>query len=367
MKKHNSFINGLDAVLAAVNSVHPYLLVVFVLCAHFLSMVPSGNEEAYFPLAKQFVNPQWMPHSFVFNEWAGTRVLYQYVAGFMLRFMSFEQLAFWGRLFIFLISAYPLTRIFKLFRFSNVSLLIILELFLIRQAWIGGESFFGSIEPKSFAYIFVLFSLPCLFQKQYVKSILWAVGASYLHILAGGWYAVFALTYIMVYERSILKPVKLGLLYSLAMSPFLYFLSTHIIASGDIINGVNIDWVYVFYRNPHHCAPLSRPDALQVVLPSVIQLLVCTVLVIVLMRKKKGKRTDQLFWMNVVLMAMIWGAVIVSLVNTSGSISKYYLFRISSVAALLFNIYVFWWTIRYYPVFARKAGYVLFFLFLFLP
>lgn len=366
MKKHNSFLRGLDTVFRAINSVHPYLLVVVVLCAHFLSMVPSGNEEAYFPLAKQFVNPDWMPHSFVFNEWAGTRVLYQYIAGFLLQFMSFEQLSFWGRLVIFLVSAYPLTRLFKLFRFSNVTLLIILELFLIRQAWIGGESIFGSIEPKSFAYIFVLFSLLFLFQKQYVKSILLAVGASYFHILVGGWYAVFALIFILMYERTIVKPIQLGLLYSAAMAPFLYFLSTHIIESGDMINGVNIDWVYVFYRNIHHCAPLSRTDAMSVVVPSVVQLFVCSGLIVFFMRKKSDIVSDKLFWANLVLFAMIWCAIIISLLNTSGSISKYYLFRISSVAALLFNVYVFWWTLRYYPAFARKAGYVLFFL-VFIP
>jgi len=367
MKTSNSFTKILDAAFTKINACNPYLLVFIVICGHLLSFSLATNDEAYFPLAKQFINPDWMPNSFVFGEWAGTRLLYQYLIGFALKFMSFEQLAFWGRLVTFIITTIPLTKLFKQFNFSNVTLLIALELFLIRPSWVGGEYIFGGTEAKTFAYIFILYAISSLFKKKYMQVTLFAIFASYFHILVGGWFMVFALSYILIYERSLLQPLKLGVIFSIALSPFLYFLTSNIAGEGSgIINGVNIDWVYSFYRNPHHCVPLSRPDWMTVVLPSLIQIFISCILLVTVLRKKRGQLSDQFFWMMLVIFVMLWTATIVSLVNTSGSISKYYLFRINTVGALIFYIYVIWWTIRYYPKFARKAGYVLFFLF-FIP
>lgn len=366
MKLENKFSQKLERFFELINSTNPYFLVLFVIAAHYLSFKPTGNEELYFPLAKQFMNPNWMPHSFIVNEWPGTRILYQLITGFMLKYMTFEQVGFWGRLFIFIVSAYPLTQLFKLFRFSNVAILIIIEIFLIRQSWIGGEYIFENFEPKSFAYIFVLFSLPLLIKGKYMQSIILAGLASYFHILVGGWYAVFALMYTLIYSRNFLQTFKLGVVYTLIVSPFAYYLSLQIFESGSIINGINIDWVYTFYRNPHHTAPLSRPDALTVVWPSIIQMAIFMVWMVFVMRKKRGQYADKLFIMNTVIYTMLWIGLIISTINTSGSILKYYLFRINTVGALLFYIYVFWWFNQYHPKISRKAGYILFFL-LFLP
>ncbi|WP_066629522.1 hypothetical protein [Labilibacter marinus] len=366
MKPTNSFAARVENIFTYINSVNPYFLTVLIISAHYLGFTLTSNEEIYFPLAKHFADPSWLSHSFVVKEWPGTRVLYQYIAGFMLKYMSFENVAFYGRLIIFLISAYPLTKLFKLFKFSNISFLILLEIFLISQSWIGGEYIFENFEPKSFAYIFVLFSLHLLVKGKYWQSIALASLASYFHILVGGWYTAFALTYILAYEKKFILPIKLGIMYVVIVSPFVYYLSQHIFESGSLINGVNIDWVYTFYRNPHHTAPLSRPDALKVVWPSIIQMIVMMIFIISVMRKNKGLYTNKLYIMNLVLFTMIWIALFTSVINTSGSFLKYYLFRINTVGALMFYIYLFWWIKRYHPKFARKATYFAFFL-LFIP
>ncbi|TRX66229.1 hypothetical protein [Carboxylicivirga sp. M1479] len=364
MNRQHPYLQKINLLFTSINQVNPYYLVLLVLCGHFLSFAPHTNEEAYFPLAKHFIDPSWMTGSFVFGEWPGTRLLYQYIAGFFLKYMSFESLSFWSRLVIFIASAFPLTKLFKHFNFSNITLLIILELFLIHQSWIGGEYIFGGFETKSLAYIFILFSLVSLFKKHYWYFIILSVAGSYFHVLVGIWYTLFALTYILIYERSVVLPVKLGISYSILLSPFIYFLSLHILGGSNIIEGVNIDWVYSYYRNPHHCVPFSRSVWPRVVLPSLIQIIISSILLFTLLRKKRSQQSDQFFWMMVVIFFMLWAAIIISLLDTTGSITKYYLFRINSIGALIFYIYVFWWIKRFYPVLARKAGYFLFFLFL---
>ena len=356
MKSPNRFIRCLDRILGRINAANPYLLVLAALSAQYLSFLPAGNEEAYFPLAKQFVDPSWMPHSFVFNEWPGTRILFQLIAGHLLRFLTFEQLAFVGRLAVFTVSAYPLVRFFRLFRFSNVSMLILLQLFLVRPYWVGGEFIFCDFEPKSLAYVFVLFSLPMLARGRYLASVLLAAAASYFHILAGGWYAVFALAYIALYERQIVRPFLLGLLYAALMSPFLYYLSTEIHSTGSVLNGVNLDWVYVFYRNAHHAAPLSRPGAFHRVVAAMVGMVAAAVYLLRLSGKRPDEWTAKLRAMNAVALAMLAAGLLISVLNASGSISKYYLLRIASVGILLFWTCVFWRTRRHHPQLARSPG-----------
>ena len=366
MKKNSQYLHKVNSIIASINQINPYILILISLCLHHLSFKTNGNEEVYIALAKQYMNPDWMPGSFWFNEWPANRVIFQYIFGFFLKFASFEQVAFGGRIIIFTLTTIPLVKLYKTLKFSNITSLIVTELFLLRQTWIGGETIFSGIESKSLAYIFIFYSLISLLTDKYYRAIVLAIIASYFHILVGGWYAVFALGCILFYKRSILIPLKLGLIYTVGLIPQLIYLSSYILESESIINGVNINWVYTFYRNPHHCAPFSRGDWTSVVLPSFIQLIVTSILLLTLFRKKKGMLNDKLFWMASVTHLMIWAAVIITNLDSSGGISKYYLFRIGSVTAFVFYIYVFWWTIHTHPKFARKAGYFLFYCF-FIP
>ncbi len=121
-----------DILVTFFEKVDIRLLIFAVLCLNFLSLTLSSNEEAYLPLAKQFMDPDWIPHSFAFTEWPGNRLIFQFISGFALKYLTFEQVAFWGRLLVFLIIAFPVGGLFKRLQIGNLAALLLFQLYLIK-------------------------------------------------------------------------------------------------------------------------------------------------------------------------------------------------------------------------------------------
>jgi hypothetical protein len=330
-----------EKLIAFFAKIDVRLLLFILLCLNFLSFRLSSNEEVYLPLARQFMDPAWIPDSFVFTEWPGNRYLFQVIAGFALKYLSFEQVAFWGRLLVFAITVFPLGKLIKKLDIGNLAAIFLLQLYLIRPNYFAGEFIFGDFEPKSLAYIAVFAGLNSLLDKKHLMSAVWATVASYFHILVGGWFYVLVLLYTFFRYRSVILPVRQLLLFSVLIAPLAWYLSSVIISDGSVINGVNIDRVSVFYRNAHHLAPLYSKEQLPAILSKILMSAFLFALTLFVFRKKKGPLFDELFLLNVIILTLLFVFLPVSLVDKNGTLLKFYLFRLAGIGMLLMILYIF--------------------------
>jgi hypothetical protein len=317
------------------------LLIFVLLCLNFLSFKLSSNEEAYLPLAKQFLDPEWIKNSFTFTEWPGNRVFFQLIAGWALKFMSFEQVAFFGRLLVFAIIAIPAGGFIKRVKIGNLAAIILLQLYLVRQTFFAGEFIFGDFEPKSFAYIMVFAGLNCLLDRKYLLASVWAVPAAYFHILVGGWFFVLVTIFTFFSTKKISLLIKQGAIFVVLISPYVFYLAKEIFGSGSVVNGVNIDQIYVFFRNPHHTAPLSVKQHLLRTLIQVAVTAVAFVLTLFVFNKKKGQVFDELYLLNVIILTILFVSLGVSLIDHKAVFLKYYPFRLAALGELFMYLYVF--------------------------
>ena len=324
-----------------INRIDTRLLIFLILCLNFLSFVVHPNEEAYFSLAKQYMDPTWIPNSFIFSEWVGTRFLFQNIAGFALKFLSFEQLAFWGRLVNFALYAFPLALIFKELKMKNVVIFVLLQLFIFNlntQHFFGDEWIFKGFESKTLAYIFIFYAFYYLLKNKYGKVALFAAFASYFHILAGGWFFVLAFIYVAIANRDFKISLKTGTVYLGVVTPFIVYLGLYLNDSGNTINGVDIDWVYSFFRNTHHTAPMHTTSAMQAVFPRVVASFLLLLASIFYFRKYPDENIRKLNRIAAIALCMIFVGLIISYIDVNGRVLKYYLFRISSIGAFSYFI-----------------------------
>ncbi|MGB3469044.1 MAG: hypothetical protein WBA74_27410, partial [Cyclobacteriaceae bacterium] len=81
----------------ALDNVPLWLLIFLISILNFVSFDTWPNEENNFTMARHFLNPDWMPHSFSLQQWPGTNFIYWSLAGIGLKILNFGQLAFWTR------------------------------------------------------------------------------------------------------------------------------------------------------------------------------------------------------------------------------------------------------------------------------
>lgn len=78
------------------NRQNTFLLILILSILNFLGFTLQGGEEQYLAFARQFMDHSWMPDSFTLNQPAGGNLIFQVIAGFFLRYFTFEQVAFWA-------------------------------------------------------------------------------------------------------------------------------------------------------------------------------------------------------------------------------------------------------------------------------
>ncbi len=231
------------------------IFVLFILaCVNFLGVRLDGGEEQYLAFAKQYMNHSWMPHSFTLNHPPGGNLVFQVIAGFMLRYLTFEQTAFIGRLICFLMLVIPLGLIITRLQINNLTAVFIIQAFFFphQSIWMG-EWVFKGFEEKTVAYIFVYWAVYFLLTDKFRLSIIFSAAGTYFHFLVGGWTALFMVIYFMAYKRNIIQALFMGVLYLMLISPlFIHLYKSYIINNPSVINNIRISEIYAYYRLKHH-------------------------------------------------------------------------------------------------------------------
>jgi hypothetical protein len=331
----------LSKFIAGFNRLDSRILIFIILSIFFLGFELIYNEEHYFGYAKAFMDPEWIPGSFLFTDFPGTRIVFQYITGWALRFISFEQLAFFGRMLNFLLYAFPVAALARHFRLNNILLVFWLAvIFIPQQSFFAGEWMFGGFESKTIAYVFVLWSIYFFFKNRFLVSILLAGLSIYWHLLVGGWYSIYLFIFFLLKYKMNIKMVSCWFIYAIILSPLLIYIYKGMVSGNPtIINGVNTGEVYTFIRNPSHIGLFkSREFFLRYHAGKIFISLVAFILSLTLYRKSAPAHLKEMNTLLIIILIQNLSFVIIAYFDRKGAILKFYPFRGSLLAMLFFQL-----------------------------
>jgi hypothetical protein len=329
----------LRRVVNRVNRADKRLLIFALLFLNTLSLTLGENEEEYFAFARAFMDQTWIPGAKSVIDIPGTRIFFDTIVGFVLRYATFEQVALAGRCLIALLFAFPLAKIFTKLRLTNLESIFLLQLLCVpsHQSFFGKEWIFRSFETKTISYVFVFYSLYYLLDTRYLRSVLFAGFAVYFHILVGGWYALLLFVFLLVWGTPLKRILRYALLFSALTMPFgVYLADTYLVDNPGIIDGVRISQVYVYLRNPHHLDIISQighwGSSTQI---GVILSLLAGWLCIRLYLSNRDEVIRKLALLNIVIFGQQLLSLLIALKDTSGAFLKFYPYRTSSLSLFL--------------------------------
>jgi hypothetical protein len=309
-------------------------------CIFFLGFSLIYNEEQYFGYAKAFMDPGWMKDSFSFSDFPGSRILFQWPAGFLLRFISFGQLAFWGRLVSFLLLSFPLAALARHYRLNTIVFsFFLIALYLPQQSFFGGEWIYGGFESKVFAYVLILWSLVFLLKGKYFPAILLACLSVYWHILSGGWYCIYLFLYLLPRMVKEWKILGWWVFSGVLVLPLLYYMYRGIFSGAPgIIDGVNISAIYANVRNPQHIGIFRDARYFFSYHSGKIAVsALALVLSVTVYGKHLPLKYRELNGLLIIILIQNLLFVIVAYFDRNGTLMKTYPFRGSVLAMLLFQ------------------------------
>jgi hypothetical protein len=224
------------------------------------------NEVDVIPLAKQFVQPSWLPQDWYLNQPGGYRVLFLAIAGWLTQGVGLLWTSFIGRLICYGMVATGCVWIGQYLNLRLPFLLVAIACFTApsklnwAQGVIAGEWLVGGLEAKSFAYGCLLMAIACLFQRRYRwMAVLLGVATSF-HVLVGGWATFATLGWVCLHPKERFPAIALFLqaagLYLLASAVAIPAVVQQLL-SPEPDGAIAPSYIYVFWRLPHHLNPLG--------------------------------------------------------------------------------------------------------------
>jgi len=353
-------MKGAARIVTFVNRVHPAVWIVFVLSLYFLGFVLDGNEEQYLGYARKYFDPSWMAGTDVFNDFPGSRILFQWITGFFLKYFSFEQVAFWGRLASYILVAFPLAGILRMSGISNVAFLVWFPVFYLpQQSLFAGEWIFGPLESKTISYAFVLASLYFLLNEKYLPSVILGTVSVYWHLLVGGWWMLYLFVFLLVRKISLGKILFMGSLFLLLFFPLLIYLYSGLVKDNSpVVEGINTNQVYVFFRNPHHIGLFkSMSYFFHRHFPRVVVALGVLLFAYMISRIRKTGTISHLNALLIIILIQVFVSLVIAVFDRQGYFLKYYPFRGNGLAMFLFQLEAVSLLAEYFKNIEKKSGF----------
>jgi hypothetical protein len=310
-----------------------FIFLVFSISLISLPLSMSANEEHYFQLAYLRVSPTDFPLYHAVFDASNSRIFFETILGMLISFCGYDIAFVMARTINILLLATGLSFLFSSIGFSVLmSVGSIAIFYLFGQQFIGAEWIFGGVEAKTFAYAATFISLGYAFKQRWFFATLFAIIATYLHFLVGGFWAAVIIILAAASPKGIALGVRIFILYSIAILPIVTILVIDQFGA-DISNATtSITEIYVA-RNSHHISPFNSSFQISNWLPG-ISLLTCFGVFLFLI---KGFENDyKIIKLSLLLIAYLFLALTLSFFDrTTNFFSKLYLFRPSSLILLL--------------------------------
>ena len=317
------------------------ILIVFVLILLF--MPPSqwnSNEEQYLGYAWRRFSPENLVQISALRDTANHRFLFEYLTGFSINHIGFEWTHALGHIIVALLYSISLVTFFSSLGLSAIAYCSILLTFVwLGEDILGREWLFRGFEPKTLAYPFVFFSFSSSLEKRFGRAYLLLAVATYFHFLVGGFW--FLITFISqsYWTKNIKKTLLNSLKYLIACTPlFLMILVRQLQAqtSTNLAESANWNWIYSYFRAPHHVAPFASISQLAYwYKDGIVFLFGLTIISIVLYRYYEDNNEKYFLKLILALDFYLISILIISYFDKGGVLGKFILFRPSSVTLLL--------------------------------
>lgn len=241
-----------------------YLVYLFISSSVTIGFNWSGNEIHYFDLAHRWVNSGAFTEFHAVRDSSGGRIIAFFLIGGGIHLWGMEAAyAVFTSLFVILVPAAYLCLV-RALRVNLLPAALSIAIFLAGpQCLVAREFLFGSIEPKSFSYVCVLFGLACGFSGRRSGAAVFFVAAVYFHFLVGAFWGSAALVYYALSDkhlRDLKKP--LALFVSLTL-PLFGLIAFERLAGPTVqlhADAPSLAAIYSDFRHPHHLSPFTDFD-----------------------------------------------------------------------------------------------------------
>jgi hypothetical protein len=243
-------------------------LVVLALCLFNDNL--ASNEAGKLALARQQVDPGWIPHDWYLNSSQGYQWLFQQLSGRIVIPLGFPLGSLVVRLLGYGLWAWGLAGLTVPLGLSAALAALATALFSLSQGVMAAEWMVGGAEPKTFAYAALLLAYGAWRGRRWWACGLYSGLACAFHLLVGG-FGILALAGLALLRqgrhwngaalaRWICGCLLTALPVTLALVEQLFARGLRPGAGSGTEAGAGLPtagWIYVVLRNPHHLLPSS--------------------------------------------------------------------------------------------------------------
>ncbi|GAB4533963.1 MAG: hypothetical protein Tsb0014_19840 [Pleurocapsa sp.] len=320
------------------------------------------NEVDVLPLAKQYLDPSWIPNDWYLNQEPGYRLLFQTLVGWLIIQYGFLAGSIIGRLISYTLIAIGLVLIGKQLRLSLPFLLLTIVLFTYlnkgcQQGVIAGECLVGGLETKVFAYGFVLMALSFFLAERYILMSLFLGIATSFHVLVGGWTVLIIIGWFCLrpYQGlfKIKKAIPLMFLSYIFGSIFAFpAIWEQLFVATPINNDVPASsYMYVFMRLPHHLNPFTWTQGQWTEAIIYLIILVASMTLLRYLAQKRNsqdsdeilrdRKQQKLGHFALISLIPFLSGLLVAFFDSQGKLLQYYPFRLADIMLPLITCLLF--------------------------
>lgn len=308
-----------------------FYLTLATLVVTYFPLYPNGNEEHYLLFSSNLENS----NSNLFYEFSPLKVVYDIIIGKSIKLIGFNFTFILFRLILILgFSMAFFDFVLKTLRKDLLVLPVVLVFIaFFNQSFFGGSWMLVSVEPKSFSWLFVIFSLTQFIsdKKTFIIPLIFAfIFHPLIGVQVSCLYIVFVL-FVRSYRRhlKILIPffafcVALGLYY-------IYF---------EKGNSELCDYNYIYneLRVPHHVSLLANLKGF--LFSSLLGTLFSVALLVIVSRDfvSPDKQLETL--LIIILLAQLLAIPLLE-IERLAPLKKFYPYRLNSLAALIVSVLTF--------------------------
>ena len=319
-------------------------LVLTLLIATFMPpLVWNANEEYYFMLSyRRFAPDLFTENSVVFHETTNSRFIGEYFMGGLISYFGYEISHTILRCLMAVAYGISLAYLFRALGLALSEGVIILCIYiLLWQQTIGGEWLFWGVETKTMAYAAVFASLALVIQAKWRLAVLFAVLATYLHFLVGGfWSFVLLLVYFHLHRKPS-NTVYFAMVYGGAVLPLIAILAFEQFSTAPLQSNDGVSGTYIFFlRGARHVAPfINESQFWGRWAPEILATLVAALVSVGWLRFVRDPLTRTLLLTVTGVCAYLFIALLASYFDrNTGTLGKFFLFRPAGLGLLLFII-----------------------------
>lgn len=293
----------------------------------------SVNEDVFLTSAlRKFQPDRFEPYAALFDPTL-SRIGPDYFVGFLIDRIGYDAAHFALRFSMAFIYAFALAYFFITMQLPLLWSVAVICFFGLRgENILGGEWLFRGVETKTWAYALVIIAIASAAKLRWLRATVLCLIATYCHFLVGGFWAAAILATLFVSQP--VRAAQFGAGYFLAVSPILFVLLREQSAATLSTDGLTSDYIYSILRNPHHVAPFGPK---QWGVRGLIRLLWMIAASVPMLWLAASRPARYVIALSAGVAAYLVLALLVSYLDReAGMLGKFYLFRPSSLALLLF-------------------------------